>query len=217
MNTNKKNSSLVVWPRTPKFTTGCKDVDTLLHGGWSCGKQIEIFGLEGVGKTTLLLHTISEAIKRGKLVYYLDLDNSITWNWANTLGVFKDKVYTLDSNRSLFINGTLPMEDALDLIIKILPYTPIIVVDSVVNLIPRSFLKGAKYDYKKQGKILAKYIPIIQKICNKTKHNVFWINQYRFSFIDDMYKTVGSHILGFWCAYRVSLKHHLHLLNLQEN
>jgi recombination protein RecA len=194
-------------PEMLKIKTGVLALDVILNGGWSCGRQFEIFGWESVGKTTLMLHTVKEALLSKKVVAYFDTENTMDWMWAKKLGVDKRKIYTLENNASQFVNGVLPMEDLLDLMIDILPVIDIIIIDSVAGLVPRGVLSGNKDDYATHPMLLSKYLPILQGICRKTNHSIFWTNQLRCDFSGiSQYKTTGGNSLKYWCSQRLELK-----------
>ena len=120
--------------------TGSLAVDIALGvGGLPRGRITEIFGPESSGKTTLCLHTIAEAQKRGGVCAFVDMEHALDPAYAERLGVDVDNLYIAQpdtAEQALEITEALVRSGALD----------VVVLDSVAALVPRAEIEGEMGD-----------------------------------------------------------------------
>ncbi|MEK6571692.1 MAG: ATPase domain-containing protein, partial [Bacteroidota bacterium] len=120
--------------------TGALSLDAALGvGGIPRGRVTEVFGPESSGKTTLCLHVIAEAQKRGGMAAFVDAENALDANYAKKLGVDTNNLLLSQpefGEQALEIVETLVRSGALD----------VIVIDSVAALTPRAEIEGEMGD-----------------------------------------------------------------------
>ncbi len=125
---------------TEVVSTGSISLDIALGlGGLPRGRVVEIYGPESSGKTTLALHVIAEAQKRGGTCAFIDAEHALDPSYANKLGVNVDELLISQPDageQALEIADTLVRSGALD----------VLVVDSVAALVPRAELEGEMGD-----------------------------------------------------------------------
>lgn len=113
-----------------KVRTGVFSLDYVLDGGISMGEgghRIELFGAESGGKTTFALYIIKKYQELGKVCAFMDAEKSYDKKWGKTLGI---------DNDNLLIIYPDSLEEAGDLLVKIIPEVDLLVIDSIVGLIP---------------------------------------------------------------------------------
>jgi len=124
----------------PVIPTGALSLDAALGvGGIPRGRVTEVFGPESSGKTTLCLHVIAEAQKRGGLAAFVDAEHALDVTYAKTLGVDTNNLLLSQpefGEQALEIVETLVRSGALD----------VIVIDSVAALTPRAEIEGEMGD-----------------------------------------------------------------------
>lgn len=125
-------------PRTDidAISTGSFGLDIALGiGGLPQGRIVEIYGMESSGKTTLALHTIAEAQKKGGLCYYIDVEHAMDPEYAKKLGVDTSK---------LLVSQPTTAEEALGMVEAMIDTKEfaVIVVDSVASLAPKAEIEG---------------------------------------------------------------------------
>ena len=122
------------------ISTGSLGLDIALGiGGLPKGRVVEIYGPESSGKTTLTLHVIAEAQKRGGICAFIDAEHALDIGYARKLGVRTDDLLLSqpdNGEQALEIVDTLVRSNAVD----------VIVVDSVAALVPRAELEGEMGD-----------------------------------------------------------------------
>src|SRR5262249_39295628 len=120
----------------PAIPTGSLSLDAALGvGGFPRGRVVEIFGPESSGKTTLALHVISDAQRRGGMAAFVDAEHALDAAYAGKLGVDTDNLLVSQPDsgeQALEITEILIRSGAVD----------VLVVDSVAALVPRSELEG---------------------------------------------------------------------------
>ena len=120
--------------------TGSLELDYALGvGGIPRGRVVEIFGPESSGKTTLALHVIAEAQKRGGAAAFVDAEHALDANYAKTLGVNIDDLLISQPDtgeQALEITEVLVRSGAVD----------VVVIDSVAALVPRAEIDGEMGD-----------------------------------------------------------------------
>jgi len=119
--------------------TGSLSLDIALGGGLPRGRIVEIFGPEGGGKTTLTLHAVAEAQRKGGICAFVDAEHALDPSYAQALGVDVDNLYVAqpdNGEQALEIADTLVRSGAIDLL----------VIDSVAALTPRAEIEGEMGD-----------------------------------------------------------------------
>ena len=124
------------------ISTGSIGLDVALGiGGLPKGRVIEIYGPESSGKTTLAIHVIAEAQKKGGMCAFIDAEHAFDSNYAQKLGVDIDNLLISQPDygeQALEIADRLILSGALD----------VVVIDSVAALVPKSELEGEMGDSK---------------------------------------------------------------------
>lgn len=122
-------------PAIPRLSTGITALDYILGGGFPVGRVIEIMGPESSGKTTIALHAIAEAQKRGVVCGYIDAEHAYDPVYAKSLGV---------NNKELLLSAPLYGEQSLALTDALIRTGSVglIVIDSVAALTPKKELDG---------------------------------------------------------------------------
>jgi RecA protein len=120
--------------------TGALSLDIALGvGGIPRGRVTEIYGPDGAGKTTLALHIVAEAQKRGGVAAYIDMEHALDPDYAEACGVDVDNLYIAQPDtgeQALEIAETLVRSGAVD----------VVVIDSVAALVPRAEIEGEMGD-----------------------------------------------------------------------
>jgi recombination protein RecA len=194
--------------RTPSLSgisTGCLSLDLALGGfGVPQGRIIEIFGPESSGKTTLTLHIVANAQKKGGIAAFIDAEHALDPSWAKRIGV--------DIN-TLLVSQPDSGEHALQLVERLVKSNAldIIVVDSVAALTPEREIKGDIGDSHVglQARLMSQALRKLTGIIAKTKTCVIFINQIRQK-IGVMFgnpeTTPGGLALKFACSCRIDIR-----------
>lgn len=173
-------------------------------GGYPKGRIIEIFGPESSGKTTLALHAIAEAQKKGGIAAFVDAEHSIDPVYARNLGVNIDELILSQPDsgeQALEIVEMLANSGSID----------IIVVDSVAALVPQAELDGAMSDNSVglQARLLSKAMRKLAGILNTNGCTVIFINQLREK-VGVIYgnpeTTTGGRALKFYASVRIDIR-----------
>ena len=173
-------------------------------GGYPKGRIIEIYGPESSGKTTLALHAIAEAQKKGGTAAFVDAEHSIDPIYARNLGVKIDE---------LILSQPDSGEQALE-IVEMLAASggvDIIVVDSVAALVPQAELDGAMGDNSVglQARLLSKAMRKLAGTLNMNGCTVIFINQLREK-VGVIYgnpeTTTGGRALKFYASVRIDIR-----------
>ena len=162
--------------RTPSLTgisTGALSLDLALGGfGVPHGRIIEIFGPESSGKTTLTLHIVANAQKKGGVAAFIDAEHALDPSWAKRLGVDLE---------SLLVSQPSSGEEALQIVEMLVKSNAvdIIVIDSVAALTPEKELKGEIGDsfVGLQARLMSQALRKLTGIIAKSKTCVIFINQ----------------------------------------
>jgi recombination protein RecA len=195
---------------TPKvdvnaISTGSIGVDWALGiGGLPRGRIVEIFGPESSGKTTLSLHAIAEAQKKGGVCAFIDAEHALDPEYAKKLGV--------DIN-SLLVSQPDTGEQALEITESLVRSGKIdvIVVDSVAALTPKDEIEGdmGAQHVGKQARLMSQALRKLTAIVSKTKTVVIFINQIRMQ-IGVMFgnpeTTPGGKALKFYTSVRIDIR-----------
>ncbi len=185
--------------------TGSLSLDLALGvGGVPRGRIIEIYGPESSGKTTLALHIVAEAQKRGGEVAYIDAEHAMDSYYARALGVDIDSMLISQPDtgeQGLEICEALVRSGALD----------VVVVDSVAALVPRAEIEGEMGDsfVGVQARLMSQALRKLAGCISKTNCIVIFINQLREK-IGVMYgnpeTTTGGRALKFYASVRIDVR-----------
>ena len=143
-------------------------------GGIPKGRITEIFGVESSGKTTLTLHVIAEAQKRGGVAVFIDAEHALDPKYAKKLGVDVDNLYISQPDygeQALEIAESLINSGAVD----------VIVVDSVAALVPKDELEGEMGEAQvgKQARLMSQALRKLKGAVHKSNTALIFINQIR--------------------------------------
>ena len=185
--------------------TGSLALDAALGiGGLPRGRIIEIYGPESSGKTTLALHVLAEAQKRGGEVAFVDAEHALDPVYAEAIGVAIDSMLVSQPDtgeQALDITESLVRSGALD----------VIVVDSVAALTPRAEIEGEMGDsfVGLQARMMSQALRKLAGAVAKTNCIVIFINQLRMK-IGVMYgnpeTTTGGNALKFYASVRLDVR-----------
>jgi recombination protein RecA len=189
----------------PAIPTGSLSLDAALGvGGVPRGRVIEIFGPESSGKTTLSLHVIAEAQRRGGMAAFVDAEHALDAVYAGKLGVDIDNLLVSQPDsgeQALEIAEVLIRSGAVD----------VLVVDSVAALVPRSELEGEMGDAQMglQARLMSQALRKLTAIVSKSKTSLIFINQLREK-IGVMFgnpeTTTGGRALKFYSSVRLDIR-----------
>jgi recombination protein RecA len=197
-----KNQPLV---EIDTVSTGSIGLDIALGvGGLPRGRVVEIYGPESSGKTTLALHTIAEAQKKGGVCAFVDAEHALDPIYARKLGVQLDDLLISQPDageQALEIADTLVRSGAVD----------VLVVDSVAALVPRSELEGEMGEVQpgQQARLMSQALRKLTSSISRSKTLVIFINQIRMK-IGVMYgspeTTTGGNALKFYASVRLDIR-----------
>lgn len=173
-------------------------------GGIPKGRIIEIYGHEATGKTTLTLHIIAEAQKRGEIAAFIDAEHSLDPKYAERIGVDLD---------SLLISQPNSGEEALQIAEKLAKSgaVSLIIVDSVAALTPQAEIDGDMDEQQMglQARLLGKALRKLTSIISKSGTSIIFLNQIRMkigAFFGNPETTTGGLALKFFSSIRIELK-----------
>ena len=186
-------------------STGSIGLDIALGiGGIPSGRIIEIYGPESSGKTTLTLHCIAEAQKKGGICAFVDAEHALDPQYARKLGVDLDELLISQPDtgeQALEITDTLVRSGAVSMV----------VVDSVAALTPKSELEGDMGDHQvgAQARLMSQAMRKLTGSISKSKCTVIFINQIRMK-IGVMFgspeTTSGGNALKFYSSVRLDIR-----------
>ncbi len=173
-------------------------------GGYPRGRIIEIYGPESSGKTTLAIHAIAEAQKRGGIAAIIDAEHAIDRFYAQNLGV--------DLN-NLLISQPDNGEQALEIVEQLIrsAAVDIVVVDSVAALTPKSEIEGEMGDRNMglQARLMSQAMRKLTATISRTNTTCIFINQLREK-IGQMFgpteTTTGGNALKFYASVRLDIR-----------
>src|SRR6202795_3662401 len=185
--------------------TGSLALDIALGiGGLPRGRVVEIYGPESSGKTTLALHCVAEAQKRGGICAFIDAEHALDPIYARKLGVNIDDLLISQPDtgeQGLEIADTLVRSGAVD----------ILVIDSVAALVPRAELDGEMGDVQpgSQARLMSQALRKLTSSISRSNTMVVFINQIRMK-IGVMYgspeTTSGGNALKFYASVRLDIR-----------
>jgi recombination protein RecA len=186
-------------------STGSLGLDIALGiGGLPRGRVVEIYGPESSGKTTLALHCVAEAQKKGGICAFIDAEHALDPIYARKLGVNVDDLLISQPDageQALEIADTLVRSGAVD----------VLVIDSVAALVPRAELEGEMGDSQPglQARLMSQALRKLTASINRSNTMVIFINQIRMK-IGVMYgspeTTTGGHALKFYASVRLDIR-----------
>jgi recombination protein RecA len=187
------------------ISTGSISLDIALGvGGVPKGRIVEIFGPESSGKTTLCLHIVAEAQKRGGICGYIDAEHALDVGYARKLGVRTDDLLLSQPDtgeQGLEIAEMLVRSGAID----------VLVVDSVAALVPKAELEGEMGDAHMgvQARLMSQALRKLTGTISKSQTCVIFINQIRMK-IGVMFgnpeTTTGGNALKFYASQRLDIR-----------
>jgi len=185
--------------------TGALTLDVALGvGGVPRGRVVEVYGPEASGKTTLTLHIIAEAQKRGGVCAFVDAEHALNVDLAERIGVDLENLLISQPDtgeEGLQITDTLVRSGAFD----------VVVVDSVAALVPRAELEGEMGDSHMglQARLMSQALRILSGSISKSKTCVVFTNQIRMK-IGVMFgspeTTSGGNALKFYSSVRMDIR-----------
>src|SRR5438874_1983224 len=186
-------------------STGSLGLDIALGiGGLPRGRVVEIYGPESSGKTTLALHCLAEAQKKGGICAFIDAEHALDPIYARKLGVNVDDLLISQPDageQALEIAATLVRSGAVD----------VLVIDSVAALVPRAELEGEMGDQLPglQARLMSQALRKLTASINRSHTMVIFINQIRMK-IGVMYgspeTTTGGNALKFYASVRLDIR-----------
>src|ERR671933_387084 len=187
------------------ISTGSIGLDAALGvGGVPRGRVIEIYGPESSGKTTIAIHVIAEAQKKGGMCAIIDAEHAFDSAYAQKLGVDIDNLLISQPDygeQALEIADRLILSGALD----------VVVIDSVAALVPKGELEGEMGDSKMglQARLMSQALRKLTATINKTNTICIFINQLREK-IGVMFgnpeTTTGGNALKFYASVRLDIR-----------
>jgi recombination protein RecA len=195
----------VVQPNIEAIPTGALSLDIALGvGGVPRGRIIEIYGPESSGKTTLALHIVAEAQKKGGVAAFVDAEHALDINYGRKLGVKVDDLLISQPDtgeQALEITEVLVRSGAID----------VLVVDSVAALVPRAEIEGEMGDSHMglQARLMSQALRKLTGTISKSQCCVIFINQIRMK-IGVMFgnpeTTTGGNALKFYSSIRMDIR-----------
>jgi recombination protein RecA len=189
----------------PALPTGSLGLDLALGiGGVPRGRVIEIYGPESSGKTTLALHLVAEAQKRGGICAFIDAEHALDVGYGRKLGVKTEDLLISQPDhgeQALEIADTLVRSGAID----------VLVIDSVAALVPRAEIEGDMGDPQMglQARLMSQALRKLTGTISKSKTIVVFINQIRMR-IGVMFgnpeTTTGGNALKFYASVRLDIR-----------
>ena len=187
------------------ISTGSIGLDVALGiGGLPRGRVIEIYGPESSGKTTIAIHVIAEAQKKGGMCAFIDAEHAFDSAYAQRLGVDIDNLLISQPDygeQALEIADRLILSGALD----------VVVIDSVAALVPKGELEGEMGDSKMglQARLMSQALRKLTATIHKTNTICIFINQLREK-IGIMFgnpeTTTGGNALKFYASVRLDIR-----------
>ena len=191
--------------KIPSIPTGSISLDIALGiGGIPKGRVVEIFGPESSGKTTLAMHCISEAQKKGGIAAFIDAEHAFDKTYAENLGIDTENLLISqpdNGEQALEITEHLIRSNAID----------IIVIDSVAALVPRGEIEGEMGDSMMglQARLMSQALRKLTGAIHKSGCVCVFINQLRHK-IGVMFgspeTTTGGNALKFYSSIRLDIR-----------
>lgn len=187
------------------ISTGSISLDLALGiGGVPRGRVVEIYGPESSGKTTLTLHIVAEAQRKGGVCAFIDAEHALDVNYARALGVSVEELLISQPDtgeQALEIADTLVRSAAID----------VLIVDSVAALVPKAELDGEMGDVQPgaQARLMSQALRKLTASIHKSNTVMVFINQVRMK-IGVMFgspeTTTGGNALKFYASQRLDIR-----------
>ncbi len=187
------------------ISTGSISLDLALGvGGVPRGRVVEIYGIEMSGKTTLALHILAEAQKKGGVGAFIDAEHALDPDYAKRIGVDVDNLLVSQPDsgeQALQVVETLVRSGEVD----------VIVIDSVAALVPRAEIAGEMGEFQigLQARIMSQACRKLSGIISKTRTVVVFLNQTRMKIgirFGNPETTPGGLALKFYASVRINLR-----------
>ena len=189
----------------PVISTGAIALDRALGiGGLPRGRVVEIFGPESSGKTTLALHAVANAQKKGGIAAFIDAEHALDTSYAKHLGVNCDELLVSQPDtgeQALEIADMLLRSGAID----------VMVIDSVAALVPRAEIEGEMGDAHMglQARLMSQALRKLTGTIGKTNTCLIFINQIRMKIgvvFGNPETTTGGNALKFYASVRLDIR-----------
>jgi len=201
MNLGQRGAALKI----AAIPTGSISFDYALgFGGFPRGRVVEVYGPEATGKTTLALHVIAEAQRRGGQAAFIDAEHALAPDYAAKIGVDIDNLLISQPDygeQGLEIAEVLVRSGAVD----------VVVVDSVAALVPKAELEGEMGDAHMglQARLMSQALRKLTAIVARSKTCFIFINQIREKigfFLGNPETTTGGRALKFYASLRIDVR-----------
>ncbi|MFN5291407.1 MAG: recombinase RecA [Planctomycetia bacterium] len=187
------------------ISSGALSLDIALGGkGIPRGRIIEIFGAESSGKTTIALHAVASAQKKGGVAAFIDAEHALDPSWAKRLGVDLE---------ALLVSQPSSAEEALKIAEMLIKSNSVdlIVIDSVAALVPRAEVEGEIGDAHVglQARLMSQALRILNPTIARTKTSMIFINQIRQKIgvmVGNPETTAGGLALKFYSSVRLEVR-----------
>ena len=189
----------------PVISTGSIALDRALGiGGLPRGRVVEIYGPESSGKTTLALHAVANAQKKGGIAAFIDAEHALDTSYAKKLGVNCDELLVSQPDtgeQALEIADMLLRSGAID----------VLVIDSVAALVPRAEIEGEMGDAHMglQARLMSQALRKLTGTIGKTNTCLIFINQIRMKIgvvFGNPETTTGGNALKFYASVRLEIR-----------
>jgi recombination protein RecA len=189
----------------PVLSTGSLSLDLALGvGGLPRGRVIEIYGPEASGKTTLALHVVAEAQRKGGIAAFIDAEHALDVHYAKRLGVKTDDLLISQPDtgeQALEIAEILIRSGAVD----------VIVIDSVAALVPKAEIEGEMGDAHMglQARLMSQALRKLTATISKSHTILIFVNQIRMKigvFFGNPETTTGGNALKFYSSVRLDIR-----------
>ncbi|MDZ7830765.1 MAG: recombinase RecA [Desulfobacterales bacterium] len=189
----------------PVISTGSLALDKALGiGGIPRGRVTEIYGPEASGKTTLALHAVAEAQRKGGIAAFVDAEHALDTSYAKKLGINCDELLVSQPDtgeQALEIAELLVRSGAID----------VLVIDSVAALVPRAEIEGEMGDAHMglQARLMSQALRKLTATISKTKTSLIFINQLRMKIgvvFGNPETTTGGNALKFYSSVRIEVR-----------
>jgi len=188
------------------ISTGSILIDLAIGiGGLPVGRIVEIFGPEASGKTTLAMHVIAQAQKKGGICAFIDAEHALDATYAKNLGINVDELIISQPDygeQALDITEMLIRSGAID----------VIVIDSVAALVPKAELEGDMGDSHMglQARLMSQALRKLTPVVHKSKTVLIFINQIRHNIgampFANKETTTGGNALKFYASLRLDVR-----------
>jgi len=186
------------------ISTGALTLDLALGGGYPKGREVEVYGPESSGKTTLTLHAIAEVQKNGGVAAFVDAEHALDPVYAASLGVDVE---------NLLVSQPDTGEMALEIVDQLIRSSAVdlVVVDSVAALTPRAEIEGEMGDHVigSQARLMSQAMRKITGNIGKSGCTVIFLNQLRLKIgvtYGNPETTTGGNALKFYASVRLDIR-----------